>query len=173
MGTAHCGLPDRTVRARPGLLRGRDFVVSAGLENGGRAHASQHASCCHEQPPKQGTTLMSVVESAGHALPQRNNAEPLTWVALLLLCSAYIEGGLPKLLDFPAATAELAHFGLHLAGLHGDPWRGACVSTGAELAALACPDLGGPRGIGRLRCRHAGPRSGAEASGVIHRHCRL
>jgi uncharacterized membrane protein YphA (DoxX/SURF4 family) len=61
---------------------------------------------------------MSVVESAGHALPQRNKADgPLTWVALLLLCSAYIEGGLAKLLDFPAATAELAHFGLQPAGL--------------------------------------------------------
>jgi uncharacterized membrane protein YphA (DoxX/SURF4 family) len=32
---------------------------------------------------------------------------------LLLLCSAYLQGGLDKALDFPAAVAEMQHFGLH------------------------------------------------------------
>lgn len=32
---------------------------------------------------------------------------------LLLLCSAYLQGGLDKAFDFPAAIAEMQHFGLH------------------------------------------------------------
>lgn len=36
----------------------------------------------------------------------------LRWLALLALCSAYIQGGLVKLLDFPGAIAEMQHFGL-------------------------------------------------------------
>jgi uncharacterized membrane protein YphA (DoxX/SURF4 family) len=42
------------------------------------------------------------------------------WVyraCLLLLCSAYLQGGLEKALDFPAAVAEMRHFGLEPAGL--------------------------------------------------------
>lgn len=37
------------------------------------------------------------------------------WVlrlALLALCSAYLQGGINKALDFPAALAEMVHFGL-------------------------------------------------------------
>lgn len=34
-------------------------------------------------------------------------------VALAALCSAYIQGPLTKMLDFPAAIAEMNHFGLH------------------------------------------------------------
>jgi uncharacterized membrane protein YphA (DoxX/SURF4 family) len=33
-------------------------------------------------------------------------------LALLLLCAAYLQGGIDKLLDFPGAVAEQAHFGL-------------------------------------------------------------
>lgn len=36
----------------------------------------------------------------------------LYWCFLLLLCSAYLQGGLEKLLDFPAALAEMRHVGL-------------------------------------------------------------
>ncbi|OUL98374.1 DoxX family protein [Variovorax sp. JS1663] len=36
----------------------------------------------------------------------------LRWIALLLLCAAYLQGGLQKALDFPAAIAEMNHFGL-------------------------------------------------------------
>jgi uncharacterized membrane protein YphA (DoxX/SURF4 family) len=36
----------------------------------------------------------------------------LRGVALLGLCSAYLQGGLVKLLDFEGAVAEMAHFGL-------------------------------------------------------------
>ena len=36
----------------------------------------------------------------------------LRWIALLLLCAAYLQGGLQKAFDFPAAIAEMNHFGL-------------------------------------------------------------
>jgi uncharacterized membrane protein YphA (DoxX/SURF4 family) len=36
----------------------------------------------------------------------------LRWLALLLLCSAYLQGGIDKVLDFPGALAELRHFGM-------------------------------------------------------------
>lgn len=34
------------------------------------------------------------------------------WLALLLLCAAYIQGPVTKILDFNGATAEMTHFGL-------------------------------------------------------------
>lgn len=43
--------------------------------------------------------------------------EVLRWLALLALCSAYLQGGLVKLLDFDGAIAEMAHFGLKPAAL--------------------------------------------------------
>ncbi|GAA4340267.1 DoxX family protein [Variovorax defluvii] len=36
----------------------------------------------------------------------------LRWTALLLLCAAYLQGGLQKAFDFPSAIAEMNHFGL-------------------------------------------------------------
>jgi uncharacterized membrane protein YphA (DoxX/SURF4 family) len=38
------------------------------------------------------------------------------WVALLLLCAAYLQGGLNKAMDFDAAIGEMNHFGLSPAG---------------------------------------------------------
>ncbi len=38
-------------------------------------------------------------------------------IALLLLCAAYLQGGLVKLTDFPGALAEMNHFGLRPAPL--------------------------------------------------------
>ncbi|MDH7803900.1 MULTISPECIES: DoxX family protein [unclassified Rhizobium] len=41
-------------------------------------------------------------------------ATPVTkTVALLALCSAYIQGPLTKIFDFPGAIGEMNHFGLH------------------------------------------------------------
>lgn len=34
------------------------------------------------------------------------------WLALLLLCAAYLQGGLVKAFDLPGAVAEMRHFGL-------------------------------------------------------------
>ena len=36
----------------------------------------------------------------------------IRWIALLLLCAAYLQGGLQKAFDFPGAMAEMKHFGL-------------------------------------------------------------
>ncbi len=36
----------------------------------------------------------------------------IRWIALLLLCAAYLQGGLQKAFDFPGAIAEMNHFGL-------------------------------------------------------------
>ena len=50
-----------------------------------------------------------------HAIPtqrQQVRTHPLYWCFLLLLCAAYIQGGLTKAFDFPAALAEMRHFGL-------------------------------------------------------------
>ena len=38
------------------------------------------------------------------------------WLAMLLLCSAYLQGGFEKAADFPAAMAEMRGFGLSPAG---------------------------------------------------------
>jgi uncharacterized membrane protein YphA (DoxX/SURF4 family) len=53
------------------------------------------------------------------------------WIALLGLCAAYIQGGLNKLLDFPGAVAEAAHFGLPL------PPLTAALTIALELGASA------------------------------------
>jgi uncharacterized membrane protein YphA (DoxX/SURF4 family) len=36
----------------------------------------------------------------------------IQWCCLLLLCSAYLQGGLDKAFDFSAALAEMHHFGM-------------------------------------------------------------
>ncbi|WP_454914403.1 DoxX family protein [Variovorax gossypii] len=36
----------------------------------------------------------------------------LRWLALLLLCAAYLQGGLNKAMDFGSAIAEMNHFGV-------------------------------------------------------------
>ncbi|MGO4407796.1 DoxX family protein [Bosea sp. RAF48] len=41
----------------------------------------------------------------------------LRWCALLLLCAAYIQGPVTKILDFEGAIAEMNHFGLSPAPL--------------------------------------------------------
>ena len=43
--------------------------------------------------------------------PQRAR-QAVYWCLLLLLCSAYLQGGIGKALDFPAAVGEMRHFGL-------------------------------------------------------------
>lgn len=49
-----------------------------------------------------------------HAAATRHGA--VRWCCLLLLCSAYLQGGLDKAFDFPAAVAEMRHFGMAPAG---------------------------------------------------------
>jgi uncharacterized membrane protein YphA (DoxX/SURF4 family) len=48
-----------------------------------------------------------------HPNPGAALARPsVRWLALLLLCAAYIQGPVTKILDFNGAIAEMTHFGL-------------------------------------------------------------
>jgi uncharacterized membrane protein YphA (DoxX/SURF4 family) len=49
---------------------------------------------------------------AGHIDSTRRQNGAVYWCCLLLLCSAYLQGGLEKALDFPAALAEMHGFGI-------------------------------------------------------------
>lgn len=64
--------------------------------------------------------------------------------ALLLLCAAYIQGGLNKLLDFPGAVAEATHFGLPV------PMATAAATIALELVASALVVAGWQRFWGAL-----------------------
>ena len=68
----------------------------------------------------------------------------LRWLALLLLCAAYLQGGLNKAMDFNAAIAEMNHFGLSPAG----PLAAAVIVL--ELGAAAFILTGFHRWLGAL-----------------------
>ena len=44
--------------------------------------------------------------------PPMLRARWVRWAGLLLLCSAYLQGGINKLTDFGGAVAEMQHFGV-------------------------------------------------------------
>ena len=67
------------------------------------------------------------------------------WIALLLLCAAYLQGGLNKAMDFDAAIAEMNHFGLSPAG----PLAAAVIVL--ELGAAALVLAGYPLVLYRLK----------------------
>ncbi|MBJ2156765.1 DoxX family protein [Variovorax sp. IB41] len=66
------------------------------------------------------------------------------WVALLLLCAAYLQGGLNKAMDFGAAIGEMNHFGLSPAA----PFAAAVIAL--ELGAAALILTGFWRWLGAL-----------------------
>ena len=66
------------------------------------------------------------------------------WVALLLLCAAYLQGGLNKAMDFGAAVGEMNHFGLSPAA----PFAAAVIVL--ELGAAALILTGFYRWLGAL-----------------------
>jgi uncharacterized membrane protein YphA (DoxX/SURF4 family) len=66
------------------------------------------------------------------------------WVALVLLVSAYVQGGIDKASDFPAAVAEMRHFGL-------EPAAPIALATIAlELGASALILTGWMRWVGAV-----------------------
>jgi uncharacterized membrane protein YphA (DoxX/SURF4 family) len=77
-----------------------------------------------------------------------NDAAPRTralhWFALLLLCAAYIQGPVTKILDFQGALAEMSHFGLMPAPLF------AVGVIGFELGATALILIGRWRWLAAL-----------------------
>ncbi|ORE91829.1 DoxX family protein [Aurantimonas sp. 22II-16-19i] len=48
----------------------------------------------------------------GPAIARLVASPAVHWIALLGLCAAYIQGALTQAFDFPAAIAEMQHFGL-------------------------------------------------------------
>ncbi|MBI0535935.1 DoxX family protein [Roseomonas sp. KE2513] len=68
----------------------------------------------------------------------------LTLLGLTGLCAAYLQGGLNKLLDYPGAVAEAAHFGLPL------PPATAAAVIAVELLASAMVITGRLRWLGAL-----------------------
>ena len=65
-------------------------------------------------------------------------------LALLGLCAAYLQGGLSKLLDWPGAVAEAAHFGLPM------PPVTAAATIAVELIGSALVLSGRLRWLGAL-----------------------
>jgi uncharacterized membrane protein YphA (DoxX/SURF4 family) len=69
----------------------------------------------------------------GMTHPARWQPAPFVrWIALLLLCAAYLQGGFNKATDFPAAIAEMNHFGLSPAG----PMAAAVIALEFGASAL-------------------------------------
>jgi uncharacterized membrane protein YphA (DoxX/SURF4 family) len=66
------------------------------------------------------------------------------WLALLLLCAAYLQGGFDKAIDFSGAIAELQHFGISQAA----PFALATIVT--ELGASVLILTGYYRWLGAL-----------------------
>jgi uncharacterized membrane protein YphA (DoxX/SURF4 family) len=48
----------------------------------------------------------------GNAMEAATRARAWLWFALVLLVSAYVQGGIDKAADFPSAVAEMRHVGL-------------------------------------------------------------
>lgn len=82
---------------------------------------------------------LSSRDDDGFALPSW-----VHWLALLLLCAAYLQGGLVKLFDFPGAVAETQQLGLAPAM----PMTVAVIAL--ELVASAMILLGRWRWLGAL-----------------------
>ncbi|NOV24383.1 DoxX family protein [Cupriavidus necator] len=90
-------------------------------------------------PEPTATLTPAASGPSAHLLPRW-----LHWLALLLLCAAYLQGGLVKLIDFRGAIAEMQHFGLAPAV----PMAIATIVL--ELGASAMILLGWRRWLGAL-----------------------
>lgn len=67
--------------------------------------------------------------NATMTFPPLLRAPWVRWAGLLLLCSAYLQGGIDKLADFGGAVAEMQHFGVS------PPAPMAAVVIGGEIGA--------------------------------------
>lgn len=86
----------------------------------------------------------SVHASLHSTAPSHPHARLVWRCCLLLLCAAYLQGGLEKALDFPAAVAEMRHFGLQPAA----PL--ALLTIAGEVGASLMVLLGVKRWMGAL-----------------------
>jgi uncharacterized membrane protein YphA (DoxX/SURF4 family) len=78
---------------------------------------------------------MNHTDSALGRVVSRLAHPAVRWIALLALCSAYLQGGLTKVLDFQGALAEMEHFGLAPAPFFASATI--ALELGASLAILA------------------------------------
>ena len=83
-------------------------------------------------------------EAVNEALTKTFNPTWVPWLALLCLCSAYLQGPFDKLRDFSGAVAEMQHFGLRPAA----PW--AAFTIAFELVASVMVLSGWHRCLGAL-----------------------
>lgn len=90
------------------------------------------------------TTFRLLPTEGSKGLRALAGAPALRWIALLLLCSAYLQGGINKLTDFAGAVAEMQHF--HIAPAA--PM--ALLVIAGELGASALILLGFYRWLGAL-----------------------
>ncbi|WP_266168777.1 DoxX family protein [Dyella subtropica] len=74
----------------------------------------------------------------------RTGSSIIRWVALLLLCAAYLQGGFDKAVDFAGAIAEMQHFGLT------PPAPFAAATIAMEFGASLCILTGFYRWLGAL-----------------------
>lgn len=73
------------------------------------------APCSQSVFPEPPSEDLAVCPMPTHAIPTsrpQRARQVIHWCLLLLLCSAYLQGGIEKALDFPAAVGEMRHFGL-------------------------------------------------------------
>ena len=70
-----------------------------------------------------------------HAEVSHRRTSVLHGLVLLALCSAYLLGGVVKLLDFPGAVAEMQHFGLPFPELVA--WAVIVTELGASAMVLS------------------------------------
>lgn len=90
--------------------------------------------------------LASIGEPAAVVAVARNafTGPWVQWLALLMLCAAYLQGAFDKARDFPGAVAEMRHFGLKPAA----PL--ALVTIVFEVVASAMVLTGACRWLGAL-----------------------
>lgn len=89
--------------------------------------------------------MLGVLTTSGASSPTANlKTRTIYRVALLLLCSAYLQGGLMKLADFQGAIGEMQHFGLEPAEFF------AAAVIALELGASLAIVLGFWRWLGAL-----------------------
>jgi len=79
-----------------------------------------------------------------HALREAFTPTWVQWLALLCLCSAYLQGPFDKLRDFSGAVDEMRHFGLRPA----TPW--AVFTIAFEVVASVMVLAGWHRWLGAL-----------------------
>jgi uncharacterized membrane protein YphA (DoxX/SURF4 family) len=79
--------------------------------------------------------LGGVMNAPSIATTAARKAPWIRWVCLLLLCAAYLQGGINKLTDFNSAIGEMQHFGLSPAA----PLAALVIALelGASLAILS------------------------------------